>query len=118
VGRGMLTPEQVKAVNDRIDQLLGPFDTWQVCMHAPDDGCPCRKPAPGLVQQGCAEVGVDPSRCVVIGDIGADINAAHRAGAMAVLVPTPKTRPDEVFAAPVRAPSLSAAVDLVLGGPW
>jgi histidinol-phosphate phosphatase family protein len=118
VGRGMLTPEQVKAVNDRIDQLLGPFDTWQVCMHAPDDRCPCRKPAPGLVQQGCAEVGVDPSRCVVIGDIAADINAAHRAGAMAVLVPTPKTRPDEVFAAPVRAPSLSAAVDLVLGGPW
>jgi histidinol-phosphate phosphatase family protein len=118
VGRGMLTPEQVKAVNDRIDELLGPFDTWQVCMHAPDDGCVCRKPAPGLVQQGCVEIGVDPSRCVVIGDISADLNAAHRAGATAVLVPTPKTRPDEVFAAPVRAPNLSAAVDLVLGGPW
>jgi histidinol-phosphate phosphatase family protein len=115
VGRGILTSEQVKAVNARIDELLGPFDTWQVCLHAPDDGCGCRKPAPGLVERGCAELGVDPGRCVVIGDIGADVNAAHRAGAIAVLVPTPKTRPDEVLAAPVRAPDLAAAVDLVLG---
>jgi histidinol-phosphate phosphatase family protein len=116
VGRGVLTPQQVKAVNERVDELLGPFDTWQVCMHGPADGCVCRKPAPGLVVRGCAELGVDPGRCVVIGDIGADIKAAYGAGATAVLVPTPKTRPDEVLAAPVRAPHLGAAVDLVLRG--
>jgi HAD superfamily hydrolase (TIGR01662 family) len=116
VGRGILTPEQVRAVNERVDELLGPFDTWQVCLHGPADGCECRKPAPGLVRQGCAELGVDPSRCVVIGDIGADIKAAYGAGAAAVLVPTPITRRDEVLAAPVRAPDLGAAVDLVLTG--
>ena len=33
VGRGMLTPEQVAAVNSRVDELLGPFETWQVCPH-------------------------------------------------------------------------------------
>ena len=36
-------------MNARVEELLGPFDTWQVCPHAPDDGCGCRKPAPGLV---------------------------------------------------------------------
>ena len=40
---------QVEAVNARIDALLGPFDTWQVCPHAPEDRCACRKPRPGMV---------------------------------------------------------------------
>jgi D-glycero-D-manno-heptose 1,7-bisphosphate phosphatase len=34
-----------------------------------------------------------------------------------VLVPTPVTRPEEVATAPVVAPDLLAAVDLLLGSP-
>jgi phosphoglycolate phosphatase-like HAD superfamily hydrolase len=52
----------------------------------------------------------------VIGDIGSDVEAARRAGAMAVLVPTPATRAEEVAAAPLVAPDLCAALDLVLAG--
>jgi phosphoglycolate phosphatase-like HAD superfamily hydrolase len=52
---------------------------------------------------------------VVIGDIGADVEAAQAAGARAVLVPTPATRPEEVAAAPVMARTLLEAVDHVLG---
>jgi phosphoglycolate phosphatase-like HAD superfamily hydrolase len=52
----------------------------------------------------------------VIGDIGADIEAAQAAGARAVLVPTAKTRPDEIAAAPEVAPDLRSAVDLLLRG--
>jgi beta-phosphoglucomutase-like phosphatase (HAD superfamily) len=59
-------------------------------------------------------LGVAPERCAVIGDIGADVEAAHAAGARGVLVPTPQTRPDEVAAAPEVAPDLDAAVDLLL----
>ena len=39
VGRGTATLEQVEAVNRRVDELLGPFDIWQVCPHVPTDGC-------------------------------------------------------------------------------
>jgi phosphoglycolate phosphatase-like HAD superfamily hydrolase len=53
----------------------------------------------------------------VIGDIGADVEAARAAGARAVLVPTARTLPDEVAAAPERAPDLRTAVDLLLGAP-
>src|SRR5215207_717630 len=63
VARGLLTRDDVEAVGARIDQLLGPFDTWQYCPHAADDGCGCRKPAPGMVLAAAAEVGVPPREC-------------------------------------------------------
>ncbi|WP_324275711.1 HAD-IIIA family hydrolase [Blastococcus brunescens] len=102
----------------RLDELLGPFDTLQYCPHGPDGGCDCRKPAPGMVKAACAELDVDPSRCVVVGDIGADVDAAAAAGAAGIMVPTPVTRKPEVDAAPHVAPTLTAAVDDVLGGTW
>jgi histidinol-phosphate phosphatase family protein len=117
IGRGIITAGQAEAVNDRVDELLGPFGSWAVCPHGPGDGCGCRKPAPRLVQQAAADLGVDPADCVVIGDIGADAGAAYAAGARAILVPTPQTRPEETAGVPV-APSLSAAVRAVLDGRW
>ncbi|WP_461023651.1 D-glycero-alpha-D-manno-heptose-1,7-bisphosphate 7-phosphatase, partial [Thalassiella azotivora] len=115
IGRGLLTRDQVDAVNARVETLLGPFGTWQVCPHAPQDGCRCRKPAPGMVESAARALGVHPSECAVVGDIGADVRAALAAGARPVLVPTPVTRPEEVAAAPEVATSLAAAVDLLLG---
>ncbi|GAB2590734.1 HAD-IIIA family hydrolase [Microlunatus antarcticus] len=96
IARGLITPAQLAAVNGRVDALLGPFGTWQVCPHGAADGCACRKPAPGMVLAAAAALGVEPADCVVIGDIGADVGAALAAGARAVLVPTPVTRAEEV----------------------
>jgi HAD superfamily hydrolase (TIGR01662 family) len=118
IARGIITAGQVDACMARLAELLGPFDTLQVCPHGPDDGCACRKPAPGMVKAACAELDVDPARCVVIGDIGADVDAAAAAGAVGILVPTPVTRRQEVDAAPRRAATLSQAVDDVLAGAW
>ena len=116
IGRGLLTEAQVAAVNERIEALLGPFDGWFVCPHTDEAGCPCRKPAPGLIRRAAAELGVPASDCVVIGDIGSDVHSAAAAGAAAILVPTEQTRREEVAAAPLRAADLSEAVDLVLAG--
>jgi HAD superfamily hydrolase (TIGR01662 family) len=114
VGRGTITAEQMAAVNARVEEVLGPFGVWAVCSHAPQDGCRCRKPAPGLIERAAAALGVAPERCAVIGDIGADVEAATRAGAIGVIVPTPVTRADEIGRADFVAPDLSTAVDLVL----
>jgi HAD superfamily hydrolase (TIGR01662 family) len=118
VARGLITREQVDACMARLEELLGPFDTVQVCPHGPDDGCTCRKPAPGMVKAACAELGVDPARCVVVGDIGADVEAAEAAGAIGILVPTPVTRAEEVAASTWALGDLTEAVDVVLGGRW
>lgn len=116
IGRGLITDDQVEAVNNRVEDLLGPFGVWAVCPHDPLDGCWCRKPGPGLVVEAAAALGVDPDQVVVIGDIGADIEAARAAGARGVLVPTAATRPEEVESASEVAPDLESAVDLVLSG--
>mgnify|MGYP001206393917 CR=1 FL=1 len=118
VARGLLTRSAVDAVNARVDDLLGPFDTWQTCPHGPDDGCDCRKPAPGLVKRACAQLGVDPHRCVVVGDIDADVRAAQAAGAVGILVPTPDTRAEEVAAAPRICRDLTTAARQIVEGAW
>jgi histidinol-phosphate phosphatase family protein len=114
VGRGLIEEADVAAVNRRVEELLGPLGPWLICPHGPDDGCECRKPGPGLVLQAAERLGVPAERCVLIGDIGADVDAARAAGARSVLVPTPRTRPEEVAAAPLTARTLGEAVELAL----
>jgi D-glycero-D-manno-heptose 1,7-bisphosphate phosphatase len=114
IARGLVTAEQAQRVNRRVEQLLGPFAVWQICPHGPADGCACRKPRPGMVLAAARRLGVAPSRLAVVGDIGADVEAAAGAGATAVLVPTPVTRPEEVAAAPTVRPDLPSAVRYLL----
>ncbi|MFG2352367.1 D-glycero-alpha-D-manno-heptose-1,7-bisphosphate 7-phosphatase [Streptomyces sp. NPDC048521] len=111
IGRGLLTAEQVRRVNERADALLGGLDTWVFCPHAPDAGCDCRKPRPGLILAAAARLGVRPAECLVIGDIAADVLAAHAAGARGVLVPNAVTAAQEVERfADLSAPDLLTAV--------
>ncbi len=117
IGRGLITAEQAAAVNAAVDAAVGPFDTWQVCPHAPGDGCSCRKPAPGMVVAGARALGLPVERVAVVGDIGADVGAARAAGARAVLVPTAVTRVEEVAEAAEHAAvadDLAGAVALLL----
>lgn len=116
IGRGLLTAEDVCRVNKRADELLGGLDTWVCCPHAPDAGCPCRKPRPGLIRTAAARLGVPRAECLVIGDIAADVLAARAAGARGVLVPNAATAPAEVerFSGQC-APDLLTAVRSALG---
>ncbi|WP_225827417.1 HAD-IIIA family hydrolase [Streptomyces naphthomycinicus] len=118
IGRGLLTTEQVHRVNERADALLGGLDTWVFCPHAPDTGCACRKPRPGLVLTAAARLGVEPAACLVIGDVAADVLAARAAGARGVLVPNAATAPAEAerFAGQ-SAPDVLTAVRGALGAP-
>ncbi|WP_347405375.1 HAD-IIIA family hydrolase [Micromonospora sp. WMMD980] len=114
LARGHFTADDLRRVNARVEELLGPFDNWQICPHAESDRCACRKPAPGMVHAAARALDTTASRCVLVGDIGADMAAAAAAGAAAVMVPTPATRDVEVAAAPTVAVDLPDAVDTVL----
>ncbi|MBV9048832.1 MAG: HAD-IIIA family hydrolase [Solirubrobacterales bacterium] len=115
VGRGLIDERELAAVNARVVEMLGPLGPWLICPHAPEQRCGCRKPAPGLILQAARRLGVAPSRCAVVGDIGADVLAARRAGARAVLVPTAVTLREEIVAAPELAGSFAEAVDRLIG---
>ncbi|WP_063819183.1 D-glycero-alpha-D-manno-heptose-1,7-bisphosphate 7-phosphatase [Herbidospora cretacea] len=86
VARGLITLRELSEVNARVEELLGPFDVWEICVHGPADGCACRKPAPGMVLSAAARLGVRPADCVVIGDAERDVAAARAAGARGVLM--------------------------------
>ena len=61
------------------------------CPHLPDDGCDCRKPAPGLIHQACLKYSVEPADAVMIGDSAKDIACGLNAGCgKTVLVKTGK----------------------------
>ncbi|GII63010.1 hypothetical protein Skr01_30950 [Sphaerisporangium krabiense] len=114
IAKGLITPAQLDAVNRRVEDLLGPFAIWAVCPHDDGDGCPCRKPAPGLILRAAAVLGIAPRDCVLIGDIARDTRAAHAAGARGILVPTPETLPAEVTSATEVAADLPLAVEMAL----
>nr|WP_052850489.1 HAD family hydrolase [Streptomyces avicenniae] len=114
VARGLFGRAGVAAMRRRVEELLGPFAVWAVCPHGPQDGCDCRKPAPGLVLAACERLGVTPGRTAVVGDIGADVAAAEAAGARGVLVPTGATRAAEITGAREKAHDLRDAVALLL----
>jgi histidinol-phosphate phosphatase family protein len=114
LARGYFTADEMAAVNQRVEELLGPFGTWQICPHDDTAGCGCRKPAPGLVNAAAAALGTTPARCVVVGDIGRDMTAAQAAGAAGILVPTPVTMSEEVDAAPAVEATIGGAAELIL----
>jgi len=114
VAKGLLAPADVDAVNERLGAMVGPNAPWNYCTHGYEDACACRHTHPGLIAAAGAALGSRVECCVVIGDTGADVQAAHAAGARAILVPNGRTRGDEVRDAPVVADDLNAAVDYVM----
>jgi D-glycero-D-manno-heptose 1,7-bisphosphate phosphatase len=90
IGRGLLTEEHFRAVQRRLVELLrregAHLDGVYHCPHAPDEGCACRKPAPGLFQRAAREHGVDPRRSAFVGDRLRDVEPGIRLGGRSLLI--------------------------------
>lgn len=78
------------------------FDAVFVCPHLKSDGCGCRKPNTGLVEEYIRATGVDLSRSAVIGDRDTDLQFAAKLGVRALRVRRDGT-PAECWAAAVAA---------------
>ncbi len=94
VGRGLLTRQQLDALHLRMrSEVLragGVIHHVFVCPHAPDDGCSCRKPAPGLLLDALLATGIPRTATLAVGDDLRDLEAAQLAGIPAALVRTGK----------------------------
>jgi histidinol-phosphate phosphatase family protein len=118
VGKGLISHDQLRAVNARLCELLGPFDVIVCCPHVDGDECECRKPRPGLIRLAAELLELDAAACVMIGDTGADVAAADGAGATGMLVPNDRTMPLEVRGVAHLHVDFSSAVDQVLAWRW
>ena len=111
VARGHQSREVVEAMHARLAALLA-LDEFRVCYHDDRDGCPCRKPEPGLLTQPPV---YDLARSVMVGDRWRDVDAGRRAGCRAVILIDYDYEGEPQAAAPdVRFPSLAASVDWIL----
>jgi D-glycero-D-manno-heptose 1,7-bisphosphate phosphatase len=99
IARGYFSNETLAAVNAELERQLGALgarlDALYVCTHHPTAGeppyretCECRKPKPGLLLRAAAELGLDLSRSIMVGDKPSDVEAGQAAGAATVLVLT------------------------------
>lgn len=109
VARGYFDEAAVEAANERLRQLLRAeeveLDGVEYCPHHPEAGCPCRKPATGLVDRVAGRLEIDLPASFVIGDKPSDVQLGRNLGAVAVLVRTGREPggPDDP------APDLAAA---------
>lgn len=84
VGRGIISLEDAGEINREIQAAVaragGRIDAVFICPHAPEAGCACRKPRPGLLLQAAESLSIDLPRSILIGDALDDLSAGHNAG--------------------------------------
>jgi D-glycero-D-manno-heptose 1,7-bisphosphate phosphatase len=118
IGRGLTTREEVDRMHQRLAQEVrthgGEIEAFLICPHTPDDHCGCRKPAPGLLYQARDRYGVDLRSAILIGDNTSDLQAAHAAGCVAILVLSGESGVDGTETADPVAVDLAEAVELVV----
>ncbi len=76
---GRMTLEAVQVVHqllsERVASAGGKLDEFYICPHDCDQGCGCRKPDPGLLDQADDHSPVDWERSWLVGDSDSDILA-------------------------------------------
>ena len=105
-------------VRPRARKAGGEIDHIVYCPHHPDDGCECRKPAPGLLHQLAAHYGIALAGVPVVGDSRRDLEAARAVGARPILVRTGNGRQTEAAGKAGDAEvydDLSAAAEVLAG---
>lgn len=94
IASGHLDLDTLARVNEtmlrRVVESGGVIDAVFFCPHAPDAGCYCRKPQPGLFQDIANRLRIRIEGVPAIGDSLNDIRAARTAGARPILVKTGK----------------------------
>lgn len=92
IGRGHFTAGDLARVMTRIDELLAQagtgYDGFYFCPHAPRDGCTCRKPRGGLLDEIARSCHWDPDASWMVGDKASDVAFGRRHGLGSVLVET------------------------------
>ncbi|MBC7357645.1 MAG: HAD-IIIA family hydrolase [Desulfacinum sp.] len=100
---------------DEIRRYGGDLTAAFFCPHRPDEGCPCRKPAPGMLRAAARFYPMDLSRTFFVGDKESDLDAARNAGCRPVLLCRDGTGGTPPAHVPVYTTLLDAVEDLFPG---
>ena len=127
IGRGMVPLAVLEEMHRRMRAAVQKaggriFDIF-FCPHRPDEGCDCRKPAPGLIFQARQRHGIDLRHTAMIGDNAKDIACGRNAGCGATILVRTGSGPKAAKALAelkmepsVVADDLNAAAQWILAG--
>jgi D-glycero-D-manno-heptose 1,7-bisphosphate phosphatase len=99
IARGLIDETFLEDVHRELSARLArggaTIDRYYHCPHLADapleqyrQGCRCRKPGPGMIEQACREMDLDPARSYMIGDRWLDVACGVAAGTRAIRVLT------------------------------
>ncbi|MDY6991484.1 MAG: D-glycero-beta-D-manno-heptose 1,7-bisphosphate 7-phosphatase [Pseudomonadota bacterium] len=92
LARGLFTLDDLHQIHRKMHKHLaeagGIIEAITFCPHIPKDNCSCRKPAPGLLNDIAARLGIALKDVPVVGDSLRDLQAAIASGARPILVLT------------------------------
>jgi D-glycero-D-manno-heptose 1,7-bisphosphate phosphatase len=111
IARGLIDEAFLHRIHRTIDARLassgGSIDRYYFCPHFTtakiaryQQACSCRKPAPGMIEQACREMDLDPARSVMVGDRWTDVACGQTAGTRTVLIRSAQGLPEEALGAP------------------
>jgi D-glycero-D-manno-heptose 1,7-bisphosphate phosphatase len=84
INRRMAAPEDLEFTHSMMRKAVkeggGKIKDIFFCPHAPEDGCSCRKPEPGLILEAISKYQINTNNSVMVGDSARDIECAKRAG--------------------------------------
>lgn len=124
IARGLLDMDTLARIHAKMLEAVrnkgGEIDAIFFCPHGPDDGCGCRKPLPGLLEDIAERLKVSLNGVYAVGDAERDVEAARAVRARPVLVRTGKgqrtlKKSKLLRGVPVYA-DLAAFTDALLGG--
>jgi D-glycero-D-manno-heptose 1,7-bisphosphate phosphatase len=113
IARGTQTRTAVDEIHAALRTAM-PLDAIYVCPHDGAEGCPCRKPKPGMLLDAARDLGIDLPRSFMVGDRWRDVEAGQRAGCRTVFLDFGYTEKAPEAPADMAVPSLSAGVRWIL----
>jgi D-glycero-D-manno-heptose 1,7-bisphosphate phosphatase len=91
---GLYTPADIEALHARFSEWLtergARIDAFYYCPHD-REGCRCRKPDTGMMEQAFAEHGGEAATSIMIGDSLSDIEAGRKAGMRTIWIDDQQT---------------------------
>ena len=125
IARGIISHEDLSKIHEKLRLEMkrhgASIDDIFVCPHHPNDGCRCRKPQTGMLEEAARRFDVDLTRSYMVGDKDLDVQLANRVGAKGILVLSGPVNREAIAAstsgtvkAQVVAKGIREAVDWIL----
>ncbi len=90
IARGYLDESDLERINRKISEEVrrsgGRIDAFYHCPHMPDQGCNCRKPRTGMIEDAANDFAIDFRNSFVVGDSDSDMELGMNAGLRSIRV--------------------------------